>query len=116
MRGQDPFDVVLRSASLATIRTVRRRRLQLLRDSTPLPLARKALPLDFSEPKPFEASLSRNIAAALGETAWATVRPSGIDPVHHTDLASGLRYSWTQFFQHRNGRLLAIGGPIVLYY
>lgn len=66
----DDADIVLRSASLAVIRTVKRRRLRLLRSSARPVTCRRALPLDFSDSNPFESSLDRNIEAALSEPSY----------------------------------------------
>jgi hypothetical protein len=67
MRINDPTGVLFRSASLAVIRTVQRRRFRLLgMDAFPV-ICRRALPLDYSESRPFEASLDRNIKAALSD-------------------------------------------------
>ncbi|MEX0746703.1 MAG: hypothetical protein WED81_05975 [Rhodothermales bacterium] len=63
----DPTGVLHRSASLAVIRTVQRRRLRLLGTGSFPVTCRKALPLDYSESRPFEASLDRNIKAALSD-------------------------------------------------
>lgn len=68
MRADDPTGIYLRSASLAVISMVKRRRLRLMRADIRTVAWRRALPLDFSESNPFEASLDRNIEAALSET------------------------------------------------
>ena len=66
MRSRET-DIVLRSASLAVIRTVKRRRLRLLDTAARPVTCRRALPLDFSDSNPFKSSLDRNIEAALSE-------------------------------------------------
>lgn len=66
MRSHDT-DIFLQSASLAVIRTVKRRRLRLLHTSARPVTCRRALPLDYSDSNPFKSSLDRNIEAALSE-------------------------------------------------
>lgn len=68
MRADDPTGTTLRTASLAVIRMVKRRRLRLMQRDVRTVTCRRALPLDFSESRPFEASLDRNIEAVLSET------------------------------------------------
>jgi hypothetical protein len=59
----------LRSASLAVIKTVKRRRLRLFGTDYRPVTCRKAFPLDFTESRPFESSLDRNIEAILSDGA-----------------------------------------------
>ena len=67
--GPEVSTEMLRSASLAAVKAVQYRRMRLLRSQKPPMTCRKALPLDFSESRPFEASLNRNIKAAVADGA-----------------------------------------------
>lgn len=68
MRVERFSDMVLRTASLAVIRTVKRRKRRLRRSGYRPITCRRALPLDFSDNRPFESSLDRNIEAILSES------------------------------------------------
>lgn len=70
MRANRSSDMILRSASLAVIRAVKRRRRRLYQTEYRPVTCRKALPLDFTESKPFESSLDRNIEAILSEPTF----------------------------------------------
>lgn len=67
MREDPSAKLILRSASLAVIKVVKVRRLRLFRSDVRPLTCRRALPLDFSESKPFESSIDRNIEALLSE-------------------------------------------------
>lgn len=63
MRADVTSKIILHSASLAVIRSVKRRRMNLLRvDHRPV-ICRRAIPLDFADAEPFRSSLERNIDA-----------------------------------------------------
>jgi len=68
----EPIHIVYRSATLAAIRVVKRRRVRLLSQATPPITCRRALPLDLSETNPLESSLDRNIEAAITEPSCAS--------------------------------------------
>lgn len=63
MRADVTTRIILHSASLAVIWSVKRRRLNLFRvDHCPL-ICRRAIPLDYADAEPFRTSLERNIDA-----------------------------------------------------